>query len=187
MGFFDRGTGDRMPEATSVEQELKRSRFFGWRDVVVCLLIVGAFILIRNTELGRNLGKNFLGGGYDGLAPVLEEKQFGITGLDGVTHTFVYAESDIELRDGLKDFLAGEKGERVDGEETKYVCSGTYRNDAFGEYQLHVQKKYDKYIVVHDSNGVLVFNLESNETTTELYQYIMQLRDEQLAGQAAQE
>ena len=67
------------------------------------------------------------------------------------------------------------------------MCSGTFRNAAFGEYQLHVQIKYDKYIVVHDKNGVLVFNLESNETTTELYNYMMQLREEQLSGQAKQE
>ena len=181
MGFFDRRPeGDQVPETTTVEQELKRSKFFGWRDVIVCLLIVGVFMLIRDTEFGKNV----LGlGGYDGLAPVLEEKQFGITGLDGVTHTFVYAESELELRDGLKDYLASEKGELVAGEETKRVCSGTYRNDAFGEYQLHVQTKLSNYIVVHDKNGVLVFNLESNDTTKELYNYITELREAQLAPQ----
>ena len=49
MGFFDRRTeGEQVPETTTVEQELKRSKFFGWRDVVVCLLIVGVFMLIRD-------------------------------------------------------------------------------------------------------------------------------------------
>ncbi len=186
MGFFDRRTeGEQIPETTTVEQELKRSKFFGWRDVVVCLLIVGVFMLIRDTEFGKNLGKNVLGlGGYDGLDPVLEEKQLGITGLDGGTHTFVYAEWELELRDNLKEYLASEKGELVAGEETKRVCSGTYRNDAFGEYQLHVQIKLSNYIVVHDKNGVLVFNLESNDTTKELYNYIMELRQAQLTPQS---
>ena len=181
MGFFDRNT-DQPPEGTSVEQELKRARFFGWRDVIVCLVIVGVFLLIQNTEFGQNLSKNVLGvGSYDGLAPVLEEKQFGITGLDGVTHTFVYVDSDIELCSGLKDYLAKDKGEMLEGSETKRVCSGLYRNDAFGDYQLHVQTKLDSYMVVRTADGVIVFNLESNDTTKELYNYFMQLREDQLA------
>lgn len=185
MGFMDRKPEEQVPESTSVEQELKRAKFFGWRDVVVCLLIVGAFFLIRNTELGKNLGKNGFGlGGYDGLSPVLEETQFGITGLDGVTHTFVYADSDIELREGLQDYLAKEKGELVAGEETKRVCSGTYHNDAFGNYQLHVQTKYNNYIVVRSGGEVIVFNLESDETTKELYKYFMQCKETQPAAQA---
>ena len=182
MGFMDRKPEEQIPESTSVERELKRAKFFGWRDVVVCLLIVGAFLLIRNTELGKTLGKNGFGGGYDGLSPVLEETQFGITGLDGVTHTFVYVDSDMELREGLKDFLDREKGERVAGEETKRVCSGLYHNEAFGDYQLHVQTRLNNYIVVHTGDGVIVFNLESDETTKELYKYFTQCREEQLAA-----
>ena len=179
MGFYDR-MPDRQPEVTSVQQELKRSRFFGWRDVVICVVIVGVFLLMRNTGLGQRLGY------YGGLSPVLEEKQFGITGLDGVTHTFVYADSDIELYEGLKEFLNTQKGETVDAQETRQVYSGTYRNDAFGEYQLHVQIRLNSYIVVHNADGVLVFNLESDDTTQELYRYFMQLREAQLAGQAAE-
>ena len=177
MGFFNRAVQEP-PEGYSVEQEIKRSRFFGWRDVVICLLIVGVFLLFRNTSLGQRFGN------YGGLSPVLEETQFGITGLDGVTHTFVYADSDIELYEGLKDFLATQKGELVEGQETRQVLSGTYRNDAFGEYQLHVQTKLSSYIVVRNADGVLVFNLESNDTTQELYRYFMELREAQLAKQA---
>ena len=105
MGILDRNTELKQPEATTVEQELKRSRAFGWRDIIVCLAIVGVFLLAKDW-LNENFGFTF-GDSYDGLAPVLEETQFGITGLDGVTHTFVYAESDITLHDGLKDYLTG--------------------------------------------------------------------------------
>ena len=178
MGFFDRAE-ERPPEGTSVEREIRRSRFFGWRDVVVCLLTVGVFLLVRNTGWGQTLGS------YGGLSPVLEEKQFGIIGLDGVTHTFVYAESEIELHDDLKDFLAKEKGELLEGNETRQTYSGTYRNAAFGEYQLHVQVKLKYYMIVRNADGVLVFNLESNETTQELYRYFMELRAEQLNKAAA--
>ena len=181
MGALDHNT-DRQPEVTTVQQELKRSRFFGWRDIVVCLLIVGVFLLSKDFLKDR-FGYTF-GDAYDGLRPVLEETQFGITGLDGVTHTFVYAESDITLHEGLKDYLKTDKGELVEGEETKKTLSGLYRNDAFGEYQLHVQTKLDRYILVKNADGVLVFNLESNDTTTELYNYMMELREAQLNGAA---
>ena len=173
MGFFNRGT-EQVNEGTSVEREIKRSKFVGWRDVVICLLIVAFFMLTKNS-----LG---IGDSYGGLRPVLEETQFGITGLDGETHTFVYTESEIELRDDLKGFLANEKGTLVEGTENKRVLSGVYRNDEFGEYQLHVQTKLHCFIVVRNADGVTVFNLESDETTKELHRYLNELRDEQLAA-----
>ena len=181
MGFFDRNT-EQVPEGTSVEQELKRARIFGWRDVVICLAIVGVFLLAKDW-LNDNFGFTF-GDSYDGLAPVLEETQFGIKGLDGVAHTFVYVDSDITLHEGLKDYLNTEKGEIVEAQETRKVCSGVYHNALYGDYQLHVQTKLDKYIVVQNADGVIVFNLESDDTTRELYNYFMELRDEQLAKAA---
>jgi len=181
MGFFDRNT-EQVPEGTSVEQELKRARAFGWRDIIICLAIVGVFLLSKDW-LSENFGFTF-GDSYDGLAPVLEETQFGIKGLDGEAHTFVYVDSDITLHEGLKDYLNTQKGEIVEAQETRKVDSGVYHNDAYGDYQLHVQTKLDKYIVVKNADGVIVFNLESNDTTQELYNYMMQLRDEQLAKAA---
>ena len=181
MGFFDRlPEQQEQQEGTSVEREIKRARAFGWRDVVICLLIVGFFLLSKDF-LSSRLGFA-VGDSYGGLRPVLEEKQFGITGLDGVTHTFVYVDSEMELHDDLSDYLANEKGELIEGSENKRVYSGTYRNDAFGEYQLHVQIKLHDYIVVRNADGVIVFNLESDETTKELHRYLNELRDEQLAS-----
>ena len=49
-----------------------------------------------------------------------------------------------------------------------------------------MQIRLNSYIVVHNADGVLVFNLESDDTTQELYRYFMQLREAQLAGQAAE-
>ncbi len=172
MGLF-RKIPDQPPEGTSVSEELKRSKMFGWRDVIICLVIVAVFLISRN---GFGLGL----GSYGGLAPVLEETRFGITGLDGVTHFFTYADADsIELYEDLKSFDFGEK---VEGQENRQVRSGTYRNSEFGEYQLHVQTKLHNYVVVHAPDGVLVFNLESDDTTKELYKYFISLRDEQLSG-----
>ena len=167
MGFFDRQNTEETQESVSVERELKRNKMIGWRDVIICLLIVGFFLLTKNSFKGFS--------GYGGFSPVLEETQFGIVGLDGETHTFVYAEADsIELRSDLKTF---QKGQKISGEETRRACSGVYRNEEFGEYQLHVLSKLNNYIVVRDADGVLVFNIEADETTKALYDYFMEQRD----------
>ena len=172
MAFFRKIT-DRPPETTSVSEEMKRNKIFGLRDVIVCLVIVVVFLISKN---GFGIGL----GSYGGLAPVLEETRFGITGLDGNTHFFNYADADsIELFDDLKSLDIGEK---VEGQENRQVKSGTYRNSEFGTYQLHVQTKLHNYIVVHMPDGVLVFNLESDDTTKELHKYFNQLREEQLSG-----
>ena len=167
MDFFKKL--QRPPDATTVQQELKRNKFFGWRDVIVCLLIVGFFLLTKNS-LGVGLGS------YGGMEPVLEETRFGVTDLDGTTHFFNYTDADsIELRDDLKHF---DRGEMIDGQENRRVCSGTYRNSEFGEYQLHIQTKLNQYIVVRAPDGVLVIALESDETTRSLYEYFMEQRAE---------
>ena len=171
MGLFNKGT-QPPPEATSVSYELKRMKMFGWRDVIVCLLIVAVFLLTKD-KFGFGLGS------YDGLVPILEETRFGITDLDGESHFFTYADAEsIELFDDLKQF---DMGEKVEGKENRYVLTGIYRNSAFGEYQLYVQPKLNYYIVVHAPDGVIVFNLESDGTTQELYRNFMEAREEQLS------
>ena len=172
MGFFNK-LPDRPPEGLSVEQEIKRARTIGWRDVVICLLIVGFFLLTKDRfNLGVGLGN------YGGMSPVLEATRFGITGLDGETHFFTYVDAEsIELRDDLQSF---DRGEKIEGQENRQTVSGLYRNSEFGEYQLHIQVKLHYYIVVHAPDGVIVFNLESDETTKELHRYTNELRSEQL-------
>ncbi len=168
MGLFNKLFPGNAPEETTVAAEMRRNKFFGWRDVIVCLLIVGFFLLTKNS-LGL--------GNYGGLTPVLEETRFGITDLNGETHFFSYRDADsIELRDDLKSF---DKGEMLDGKENRQVISGTFRNSEFGEYQLHIQKKLNNYIVVRDANGVLVFSIESDETTRLLYENFMEQRSAQ--------
>ena len=166
MGLFNKLFPGNAPEETTVAAEMRRNKFFGWRDVIVCLLIVGFFLLTKNS-LGL--------GNYGGLTPVLEETRFGITDLNGETHFFSYRDADsIELRDDLKSF---DRGEMLDGKENRSVISGTFRNSEFGEYELHVLTKLHNYIVVHDANGVLVFNVESDDTTKQLYDYFIEQRN----------
>ena len=170
MGLFNK-LSEQPPSETTVQYEMKRNKRFAWRDVVVCLLIVGVFLLVRG-KLGL--------GNTGGLSIDLEETRCGITDLEGTTHYFTYDDAEsIELCDGLKSF---DRGELLSGTENSRVCSGTFRNAEFGDYQLHVQLKLSKYIVVHDAGGVLVFNLESDQTTEQLLDYFLALRSPQASG-----
>ena len=165
-GFFGKTGAQNGPEEVSVAKEINRIKMFGLRDVIICLLVVGFFMLTKNSF---NLG------GYAGILPTLEETRFGITDLAGKDHFFTYKDADsIELFDDLKSF---DKGELVEGTEKRTVTSGTFRNSEFGEYELHVQTKLHNYIVVHDANGVLVFNVESDDTTKQLYDYFIEQRN----------
>ena len=148
---------------TSVEYEMKRSRATGIRDVVICAFIILGFLFYRESTDTREIG------------PVLGETQFSVVAMDGEQHTFVYAETEsIELLDNLDEF---DRGTMIGGNESKRCVSGTFQNEQFGEYELHVLTKLDSYIVVNSSNGVLVFNIESDETTAALYDFFCERID----------
>ncbi len=147
-------------EAPSVERELKRDQMLVLRDLIIGFLVILFFLFAR---------KAF---GFVGMtiSPVLEDTRFGVMALDGETHYFDFAEAEsIELRRDLKTF---DKGEKLSGVENRTCCSGVYRNSEFGEYQLHVIKRWDCFIVVRTAEGVLAFNIESDETTEQLYEYL---------------
>ena len=94
---------------------------------MICFLLVAVFAIIRSLS------------GNTSLVPLLEDTQFSIVALDGTTHSFIYAEAEsIVLFDNFRTF---DRGELVEGSETRRICSGTYRNEEFGEYQLHAMKK----------------------------------------------
>ncbi len=65
----------------------------------------------------------------------------------------------VELRENV------DYGSRIGGYGGADYLSGKFRNDEFGKYTLAVKRSVSESIVVHHANGVLVFNLESNEAT----------------------
>lgn len=106
-------------------------------------------------------------GGQKTLIPLLEETKFSMTDLEGNVHSFAYADiKNIELRKGLSNF---NRGELIDGIETRTYFSGTYSNDEFGEYQLLVKRKISTFIVVYLPEKIIVLNYESDDTTEMLY------------------
>ena len=80
-GLFGKTGAQGGPEEVSVAKEIDRIKMFGLRDVIICLLVVGFFMLTKNSF---NLG------GYAGILPTLEETRFGITDLAGKDHFFTY-------------------------------------------------------------------------------------------------
>ncbi len=63
-------------------------------------------------------------------------------------------------------------GAAVDAEESGNTMCGTYKNDAYGEYQLRVYMKKSPFLVVTygEENAVLVFNQGSARLTEGLYE-----------------
>ncbi|MGN0968826.1 MAG: hypothetical protein ACI4O3_06090, partial [Oscillospiraceae bacterium] len=62
-----------------------------------------------------------------------------------------------------------DKGTLQSGTEDSSCCSGIYVNDSLGEYQLQVNLNVEPYVIVHYTDGILVFNTDTAEGTTELY------------------
>ncbi len=71
--------------------------------------------------------------------------------------------ASIELRDDL------DTGRRVGGFGGENVRSGNFQNEEFGRYVLASYNAVPLHIVVHHSGGVLAFNLETEESTRQMF------------------
>lgn len=69
----------------------------------------------------------------------------------------------VELRNDV------DYGSRRAGLADKNLLSGNFRNEEFGNYKLAVHRSTDECIVVHHSDGILVFNLDSSDDTERFY------------------
>lgn len=155
MSWFKKSSQKRETN-NPVMMELSRLMTTNRQFLVLSMVVVVAFVIFTSFR------------GQQTLLPLLEETQFSIVDLSGVTHSFSYADAElIELRD---DFQSFDRGEKLSGTETRNCYSGTYQNDEFGEYQLHAMANLNAYIVVHLPQEVLVLSYESDETTRMLYQ-----------------
>ena len=117
--------------------------------------------------LGVTIYTLFSGNSGSVMAQVNEEA-LGVAG-GGVTVFVQVADiSEAELVDTV-DF--GTPQQEID-EESK-VYSGKYENSEFGVYDLCVYKDSEHYIVVHHSDGVLVYSLKSDKLTQESYEELV--------------
>jgi len=154
MGLFGMNRGAQN-ESTSVEREYKRAKIAGWRDTIICALVIVAVIFAKDALVGAE------------FAPVLDETQFSIMLPSGDRRTIVFDELQrVEYRQGLESF---DRGELLSGEEARRCFNGVYKNAEFGEYELYVMTKLDSFIVAHLPDGIVLFNIESDDTTRLLY------------------
>lgn len=66
-------------------------------------------------------------------------------------------------------------GTCLDGAEGRSTAYGTWNSDEWGEYVLCVKTSLSQVIVLSNGEETVVFNYESDEVTSELYEYILQL------------
>lgn len=158
MGLFD--ADKNAAGAGSVQYEMKRAQRNNLRDVVVCLVIVAVVLVLRLR----------FGGPVISVSP--EENGLLVVAADGTEHLLEFEKLEsVELCHDLAQF---HRGDQLSGETGRSVASGRFRNEEFGEYELHVMEELHDYVVARDSAGVLVFNYESDETTETLYTYLFE-------------
>lgn len=63
-------------------------------------------------------------------------------------------------------------GECLDGEQEGDVLYGTWKNEAWGEYQLAVESDLTRVVVLNRDEGTVVVNFISDDETGVLYDYI---------------
>jgi len=63
-------------------------------------------------------------------------------------------------------------GECIDGEDDGQIYYGTWKNDAWGEYELAVESNMTRCIVLYSDQGPVVVNFVSDDETGVLYEYV---------------
>ena len=167
MGIFGSNGMGNKNGSPSVEQEMKRSKVKGWVDVVLCIVIVVVVLLYREST--------------GSLRPKIAFYQNCITVscTEEDSRNIVY--DTFESVEMFEDFSVFDKGELVRGTDVHSGCSGVFRNAEFGEYYLCVTPKFEKFIIVHQPDCVIVFNYESEDSTEDVYRFLQQMLDDRQA------
>jgi hypothetical protein len=66
-------------------------------------------------------------------------------------------------------------GRYVSGTETDKYRFGVWENEGFGNYSLCVYTDVAHYIAVETSNGMVIFNLESDDATDSFYEAFQEM------------
>lgn len=131
--------------------QIKRNR---WITTLIFILILffGSLLAIR--------------GNSGSVTVQVNDTMLGVLGSYGDA-SFIPLEEIEELQ--LIENL--DVGIQIEGETTDNTHSGTYQNEEFGEYILHIYTDKSPYIVVRHSGGkILVFNLGRESLTTGTYE-----------------
>lgn len=149
--FLKEGVAPQDMRATAAE-EAKRTKGRSMKltvlgIAVIAVILIGMFLLAGAGSVTAALTDDSL----RVEAPMVDES----IQMDDV--------SSVEWRSSF------DAGRRVGGFGGNEVSSGNFQNDEFGRYTLAAYNSVSGHIVVHYSGGVLVFNLDSQEKTEQMY------------------
>lgn len=152
-GIFYMNTGKRFlrvgaQEIVVAEKDRRRNRLIAVASLAsVAVILAAVFLFIGSGSVSASLE-------HDALqvnAPFVDE------------HIAYGDIRSVELRQTFDD------GRRVGGFGGSEVSSGNFLNDELGRYTLARYNAVESCIVVHHTGGVLVFNLDSSDTTERMY------------------
>ncbi len=83
-----------------------------------------------------------------------------VVSLDGI--------EDVSLKEGIN------LGKRTNGMGSIKLSEGSFKNTEFGSYTLYAYNKCKRYIIIDTTNGKVVINAETPESTKELYEKIIE-------------
>ena len=83
--------------------------------------------------------------------------------LSGKSKVSIQDIKELELRDDITI------GERILGISSFRMLGGSFANEEFGKYKLYEYKSVDEVIVIHTVEGVIVFKLETEEKTENIF------------------
>ncbi|MBD5393165.1 MAG: hypothetical protein HDR71_02615 [Lachnospiraceae bacterium] len=127
---------------------------------ISALIMVAVITVVLALSLSENSGA---------VTYQINDEMLGITCLDKPP-LFIYYEDilQIELVDSL------DLGEAIDIADWDSGWCGTYKNDDYGVYTLFAYSSCSQFIVVHYSDGVLVFNFKKDKSTEKACENLME-------------
>lgn len=131
------------------DKERKRNRNIALAALgVIAVILVAVFLLTGSGSVSASLEDDAL----QVSAPFVDER-------------VPYADvTSVELRDSF------DNGRRVGGFGGTEISSGNFQNDEFGRYTLARYNDVQSCIIVRHAGGVLVFNLDTGEATSRVYE-----------------
>lgn len=129
-----------------------------WGRLITILIVAALFVIGLVQALSGSKGF---------VVASVDDQRLGVAGTYDERTVFVALDTitEVQLVDTF-DF-----GACVDGQETGNTVSGIYSCEEFGEYTAHSYTE-GPYIIVHSSDGVLVFNCGSRSNTEDLYEQL---------------
>lgn len=98
----------------------------------------------------------------------MNDEMLGITCLQQDPVFISYEDiTEVEMTGGL------DMGEKRDALDWDSGWCGVYENEEYGIYTIYAYSNVNQYIVVHYTDGVLVFNLKKDKTTEKTYDKLL--------------